>query len=954
MKHRKILLVTTALVASGMFGGMALADGLGDADVAVIQPDPDAQTVATAQAQQAQNQDNSTSVAGVVVSVTKRAENVEDVPVAVTAYTPEQRDVLGVQSIFDFTRATPSFEYSTTLDRSFIRGVGRNTNAPGTQAGVAVYVDGVYTSSTYGLDRAPILSGTFEEDAGPQSTLFGRNSIGGILQQNSAHATDHFQTQVDLRYNDHNRFDEAATIGGPLNDDFKLLLGTDIRNQTEGYFHNLYLGNDTGGPTSERLYYSMLDFKKDNWLDGFWKLEFTGFNRKLSGFSQYGSQPTEVNPFFNDYSTGSTALNLNQYTNCAAVAGPAATVPGNFYSTTNPQGFVPGTVQLISNSYSLHGYQSLPLAQCGATQPQATTYYDPTNPAATNPFNYKNDFQTFAKSKNDWDTAFQNTWHLPTFDIHYIGGYNQYIYDNRQDGDGTARGVWTYEPGGPAGVAAGTAPAVQIFPIVTQYYEDRHWYTHELEFSSTGKNRLNWIFGVYYYNDSFHNITDNWSTGQTQLANTVMPFTATPGAINPNHNYYDLDYLALTQSTSAHGQFDYAITDKWKFTGGISFNHDAEQTVENDHYFVFVPGSAYSYYNGKGYVTSDATSLFGIGATCSPASNPIIPDCRTVIDPTHGLNERFINDGWHGWGGTANLTWQPNDDTLAYIKYSKGYKAGGIVLSSMNAQPLLAPESLNSYEAGYKFSPSRVVTVNLSAYYYDYRNYQDFGSVPNPQSRTGFSTVGFNIPKSRNYGAEITADWHPVHALTFTLTGDYLNAKVVDGGNIALVDSLDPQATGQVQEHLANGQLKTLTYTPQKCATSPTGTIEQCINGDALKGASPWKVWFNTDYRLDFSKGSLDLVANYSARAGNVSTYSQDPVYKAPSYNETDIRFVWQGSGSKYQFIGFVDNIFNQVGTEYVTAASDSSQPAGTAAAIYINRQLTIPRTWGLELQAKF
>ena len=53
-----------------------------------------------------------------------------------------------------------------------------------------------------------------------------------------------------------------------------------------------------------------------------------------------------------------------------------------------------------------------------------------------------------------------------------------------------------------------------------------------------------------------------------------------------------------------------------------------------------------------------------------------------------------------------------------------------------------------------------------------------------------------------------------------------------------------------------------------------------------------------------------------------MSTYSQDPVYKAPAYNETDIRFVWQGTGKKYQVIGFVDNVFEtKVGTEYQTAS---------------------------------
>ncbi len=122
----------------------------------------------------------------------------------------------------------------------------------------------------------------------------------------------------------------------------------------------------------------------------------------------------------------------------------------------------------------------------------------------------------------------------------------------------------------------------------------------------------------------------------------------------------------------------------------------------------------------------------------------------------------------------------------------------------------------------------------------------------------------------------------------------------------------------------------------------------QCITGDVLKGASPYKVWLNFDFRKDFDKGSLHIIPAYSWRAGNVSTYSQDPIYKAPSYGETDIRLVWEGAGKKYQVIGFVDNIFNLRGTEYVTAAKDATNN------VFLNQQLTIPQTWGLELQTKF
>ncbi len=87
------------------------------------------------------------TVTEITVTAEKREENLEKVPVAVTAFTSKQRDVLGIETIQDMTNFTPGFSYSSSLDRAFIRGVGRQTNNLSSQPGVATYNDGVYNSS---------------------------------------------------------------------------------------------------------------------------------------------------------------------------------------------------------------------------------------------------------------------------------------------------------------------------------------------------------------------------------------------------------------------------------------------------------------------------------------------------------------------------------------------------------------------------------------------------------------------------------------------------------------------------------------------------------------------------------------------------------------------------------------------------------------------------------------
>jgi iron complex outermembrane receptor protein len=927
--NRKSLFVTSAIVAATLFGGAAYADVMPAADpVAAAQPPADS------------------DLEGVTVSVTKRNESVQDVPVAVTAYSAEQRDLLGVVSIFDFTRATPSFEYTTALDRAFIRGIGRNTNAPGTQAGVALYVDGVYTSSTYGLDRAPILSGTFEADAGPQGTLFGRNSIGGVLQQNTAHATDDLTTRVSVRYNDHNRLDIAASMGGKVNDHLKLLVGVNLRKQTGGYFNNLALpGQPTAGPTTERLYTAVADYKFGN-FDGFVKADISGFNRKLSQYSQYGSGYLNLPLRNGDYTVSTSGLAVNQFFNC---------------TDTNYTGAVPPVTAADKAAFA----NRQALTTCGAGSAQTTTYYNPINPTALNNFNINVDYQTSAKSHNNVSLANQTTWHLPWFDLKYIGGYNQYTYDNHQDGDGTARGAFNFDPDG-----TGAAPAVTLFPQVINYFEQRNWSSHEFDFSSNQKGDLSWIVGLYYYHDDFLNRYTQGSPNQVQLGNI---FDTLGNSTNPGRNYVFLNYDAVTESKAIFGQVDYQFTPKLKLTAGLRWNRDDVTTTENDHYYSFVPtGPAYTFF-GNQYKASDATA--SIKATCTPTGvAPIAASgakCVATYDLANGINQRVISDDWSGYGGVLNLTYKPSDDTLMYAKYSRGYKAGGLVSSSMAVQPVLKSESLNAYEIGYKFNPSRKITLNTAAYFYDYRDYQDFGSVQNLAAPSGFSTVGFNIPKSRTYGVELTGIYHPTANFTINFTANYMDAKVKDGTGVILADNLDPlaQGTTTILDPTTGAVVKTYTYSATPCGapTTTPNTVPpvnpgdpalgapivtrqtQCITGDTLKGASPWKVWITPDYRFDFAKGSLDVLATYSWRAGNVSAYSNNPVYEAPAYSSVDARLVWRGEGKRYQVTAFVNNIGNKQGTEFVLPAVST-----TTGQAYIQNVLTIPRTWGLELQAKF
>ena len=121
--------------------------------------------------------------------------NIQDVPVAVSAYTSETRTLLGVNTVEDLARFTPSVAYRND-DRLAIRGVGRLTNAVGTDPAVALYSDGIFSTSMADTSTPPLFIERTEILRGPQGTLYGRNSVGGAINVISKRPTDEFDGEV--------------------------------------------------------------------------------------------------------------------------------------------------------------------------------------------------------------------------------------------------------------------------------------------------------------------------------------------------------------------------------------------------------------------------------------------------------------------------------------------------------------------------------------------------------------------------------------------------------------------------------------------------------------------------------------------------------------------------------------------------------------------------------------
>ena len=143
-----------------------------------------------------------TAIAEIVVTAQKRAENLQDVPVSVTALTADTLSARGVNNVLALNNMAPGMRISANdaaaNPKIYIRGVGLSDFNPNASSGVGVYVDGVYIGSPlaqmagfYDLAQVEVLRG-------PQGTLYGRNTNGGAINITTKRPSQTFTADASL------------------------------------------------------------------------------------------------------------------------------------------------------------------------------------------------------------------------------------------------------------------------------------------------------------------------------------------------------------------------------------------------------------------------------------------------------------------------------------------------------------------------------------------------------------------------------------------------------------------------------------------------------------------------------------------------------------------------------------------------------------------------------------
>jgi iron complex outermembrane receptor protein len=882
------------------------------------------------------------TVSDLVVVATKREERIETVPVAITAYSAEQRKLMGIEIVQDLANFTPSLNWTDINDRIYIRGIGRNSDNLNNTSGVAIYYNGIYygANAAIELQKDDLFIANIEVDAGPQNTLHGSNSDGGVVNYVTQRPTNSFYAEARTGISNFAEEFVEGVVSGPIDDHWKFRIAGNTTVEKGGNFDNLDGppqggGLVLGGGGNTQYLEGQLEGHWDHF--DLWTMVSSGeFSGNSRGTATFG----DVSPTF---------------------LPNGALTPSSFYGLCGIPG-IEGTAQCAGGPNIINGSVK--------TLPITANLFPGNNPANVNPRDFIEGFNSINDQQRNAQVSVNATWHAPDFDLVYLGGYQQFHYVLEfPTGVDTAlpvdSGVLSYQVAGAASAGAAGLCSAQGFslasceapltispvPNYTLFDEYDQSFSHEFNIVSTGSSPLQYIGGLYWYHEHWNQPVDaDVQPNQPQLAAPDYSnlLGGGPGGLCPNPSGFapiaglqqcaaplNPSKAASSENTEINynsyavfGQVSYKFNDQWKVSGALRYTEDNKKGWQDWRLVVFDGGVLGSTFSSSTFGAN--TPAYDITALAVPAAGSRYPGAGPVImNAATGYAQRTLNASWGAPTGEADIDWTPDPSLLVYGKYSRGYKSGGWSTYTLIANPETQPEYVDAFELGAKKSTGQI-TLNGDVFYYNYYDEQVPETIQSPA--TG-QLVGIlaNIPVVHDYGFELTSSWRPTDALAFNLTYAYLNATVNDGGP-CIEDTVDPLAAQ-----------------PGANTCSIVGGVHlQSVKGETIPGATPNKVSFNTLYTFKFDPGSLTLSGTLVWRDGTYWSIFNRSYNYAPENSQVNLRATWSSANDRYNVIAFMNNVFNTIG--YDGAAGGLYAPGD----IIDSDALTAPREFGIQFQYRF
>jgi iron complex outermembrane receptor protein len=207
-----------------------------------------AQQAGVAATNVAANGEDSSQLQEVVVTAQRRSERLQDVPISVTVATAAALKDADVTSALDLPQATPglSIQYGTGTYTPFIRGVGNPVAVAGNEASTSTYIDGIYVARVfadvlpfYDVDQVEVLKG-------PQGTLFGRNSTGGLINLITRSPTQQTEFEGSVGYGNYDTGQFSMYAATPLGPRAAINVAVSDIEQGDSWGHNVTTGQTIG------------------------------------------------------------------------------------------------------------------------------------------------------------------------------------------------------------------------------------------------------------------------------------------------------------------------------------------------------------------------------------------------------------------------------------------------------------------------------------------------------------------------------------------------------------------------------------------------------------------------------------------------------------------------------------------------------------------------------------
>jgi len=638
----------------------------------------------------------------VIVTAQKRSENVQQVPIAISAFTASALQERSVGDISALSNLAPNvtldagtpFSGSSSVLAAYIRGIGQNDFAFNLDPGVGVYLDGVYLARTVGANQDLLDVERVEVLKGPQGTLFGRNTIGGAISVVTRDPGADFGYQADVTTGSFDLMKVRGSIDVPLSNTLTSSLTVGVKRR-DGYQKRVPF--DFGGQVYDLN--DIRDYQHINYQSASREGGDDVWNARVKlKWDNGGAVQARLSADFTNIDQPAAANSL--LLAVPSVPGPFAglasnNVPGTALDPTASTGFlfaglynfcIGATDAQIAarNAQNLCGPRGTTLNPSRQLAPLAGVNVD------ANPFNnrlpFDNRFVTNDPDKSyatgasnqklrNWGVAGVLDFELTdALALKSITAFRDMAWKVGLDVDGSPL----------------TAAAVSFEMNQQQVSQEFQFLGHALD------NKLKYVLGLYYFREQgdLHDYV-TFADGMLQID-------------GPNQLW--------TRNYGAFTQIDWRITDLFGITVGGRY------TKENKEF-----EGAQADLNGFNYKLFNCMNFAGCRA---PLSFP---------DPNYAL--RYYVPGtqkkdFNNFSPKVGVQLYPADDLMIYTSYAEGYKTGGWTTRLSNPLPpdpvtgvVPAPdfdeEEAKTYEIGLKsqFFGNRL-QVNAAVFRTDYDGIQ--------------------------------------------------------------------------------------------------------------------------------------------------------------------------------------------------------------------------------------